>query len=52
VQESTILLFPPPTYIAQPGAILVHNYWSVYDSPSDLPFVCYKQHNIGNNNIV
>jgi len=27
-------------------------YWTVYDSPSDLPFVCNTPYNIGNNNIV
>ena len=36
VHESTILSFPPPTCIAHPGAILLHDYWTVYDSPSDL----------------
>jgi len=50
--ESTILSFPPPTCIAHPGAILLHDYWTVYDSPSDLPCVCYTPYNIGNNNIV
>jgi len=37
VHESTIVSFPPPTCIAHPGAILSHEYWTVYDSPSDLP---------------
>jgi len=50
--ESTILLFPPHTRIAHPGAILLHDYWTVYDSPSDLPFACYTPYNIDNNNIV
>ena len=49
VQESTILSFPAPTCIAHPGAILLHDYWAVYDSPSDLPFVCCTPYNIGNN---
>jgi len=43
---------PPPTCIAHPGAILLHDYWAVYDSPSDLPFVRYTPYNISNNNIV
>jgi len=51
VHESTILSFPPPTCIAHPGAILLHGYWTVYDSPSDLPFLCYTPYNIGNKNI-
>jgi len=50
--ESIILSSPPPTCIAHPGAIVLHEYWTVYDSPSDLPFVCYTQYKIGNNNIV
>jgi len=33
VHESIILSFPPPICIARPGAILLHNYWAVYDSP-------------------
>jgi len=52
VHESTILSPPPPTCTTYPGAILLHDYWTVYDSPSDLPFVCYTPNNIGNNNIV
>jgi len=55
LHESTIFSFPPPTCttcIAHPGAILLHDEWKVYDSPSDLPFVCYTPYNIGNNNIV
>jgi len=52
VHESTILSFAPPTCIAHPGAILLHDYWTVYDSPSDLAFVWYTPYNIGNNNIV
>jgi len=52
VHESTILSPPPPTCIAHPGAILLHDYWAVYDFPSGLPFVCYTPNNIGNNNIV
>jgi len=41
VHESIIISFPPPTCIAHPGAILLHDYWTVYDSDSDLPCVCY-----------
>ena len=52
MHESTILSFPSPTCIAHPSAILLHDYPAVYDSPSDLPFVCYTPYNIGNNNIV
>ena len=33
VHESTILSFPAPTCIAHPGAILLHDYWAVYDPP-------------------
>jgi len=29
VHESTILSFPPPTCIAHPGAILLHDNWTV-----------------------
>jgi len=29
VHESTILSFPPPTCIAHPGAILLHDDWTV-----------------------
>ena len=46
VHESTILSFLPPTYIADPGAILLHDYRAVYDSPSKLPFVCYTPYNV------
>ena len=52
VHESTIPPCPPPTCIVYPGAILLHDHWTVYDSPSDLPCVCYIPYNIGNNNIV
>ena len=52
VHESTIRSFLPPTCIAYLGAILLHDYWTVYDSPADLPFVCYTLYNIGNGNIV
>jgi len=52
VHESTIVPFPSSTCIAHPGAILLHDYWPVYDSPSDLPCVCYTLYNIGQNNIV
>jgi len=52
VHESTVRVFPPPTCIAHPGAILVHDYWTVYDPSSDLPCVCYTPYTIGNGNIV
>jgi len=52
VHESTFLAFPPPACIAHPGAILLHDDWTVYGSPSDLPCVCHTLNNIGNNNIV
>jgi len=52
VHESTILSFPPSTRIAHPGAIFLRDYWTVYDSPSDLPCVCYTPYNIGYTNIV
>jgi len=29
VHKSTVLSFPPPTCIAQPGVILLHDYWTV-----------------------
>ena len=50
--ESTTRSPPPPTCFAHPGALLLHDYWTVYDSPSDLPLVCYTPYTIGNNNIV
>jgi len=37
VYESTILLFLAPACIAHPGSILLHDYWAVYDLPSDIP---------------
>jgi len=52
LHKSTILSFPPPTCIAHPAAVLLHDDWTVYDSLSDLPFVCYTPYNIGHNNIV
>ena len=52
VHESTILSFAPPTCIAHPGAILLHDYWTVYNFPSDPPFICYTLYTIGYNNIV
>ena len=45
------LLFPPPICIAHPGAIVLQDYWALYDSPSDFPCVCYTPYNIGNHNI-
>jgi len=35
--ESTIVSFPAMTCIAHPGAILLRDYWAVYDPPSDPP---------------
>jgi len=52
MHEPTTPSLPPPACIAHLGAILLHDYWTVYDSPSDLPFVCYTLYNIGNTNIV
>jgi len=51
MHESTIRSFPPPTCIARPDAIVLHDYWAVYDSPSELSSsVCYAPYNIGHNN--
>jgi len=44
------LQFPRPP--VHPDAILLHDCWTVYDSPSDLPFLCYTPYTIGNNNIL
>ena len=53
VHESTIFSPPAATSIPHTDAILLHDYWTVYDPPpSDLPFVCHTPYNIGNNNIV
>jgi len=52
VHESIILSFPSPTCIGHTVAIQMHNYWAVYEPPSDLPFVCHIPCNIGKNNIV
>jgi len=52
VHKSTILSLYPLTCIAQPGAILLHDYWTVYNSPFELPFVCYTSYKIGDNNIL
>jgi len=52
VHESPILSFPPPTCIAYPGTIPLHAHWTVYNSPSHLPCVCYTPYNVDNNNIV
>jgi len=52
VQEATIRSFPPPTCISRhPGAILLHDYWTVYNPPRapDLSCVCVTPYNIGNN---
>jgi len=42
----------PPAWIAHPGAIRLHAYWTVCDSLSDLRFVCYTPYNIDFYNIV
>jgi len=52
VHESPILSFPPPTCIAYPGTTPLHAHWTVYNSPSHLPCVCYTLYNIDSNNIV
>jgi len=52
VHKPIIISFTPPTCNSHPGAVLLHGYWTVYDSPSDLLFVSYTLYNIGNNNIV
>jgi len=52
VQESTILLFPPPICMAHPSVILLHDFNTIYDSLSDLPCVCYTPYKIRNNNIL
>jgi len=39
-------------HLPHPGTIRMHNYWTVYDSPCDLPFVCYTPYNISNSNII
>jgi len=48
LQESTILYSfrPPSTCIVHPGAILLHDWWTVYNSPSDLLIVRYIHHTI------
>ena len=48
MHESTIFACPTPTCVAHPGAILLHDDWTVYDSLSDLPVVCYTPYKIGN----
>jgi len=40
VHESTIRSLPRPPAFAHPSAILLHDYWAIYDFPSDLAFVC------------
>jgi len=52
VHESTIVCPPPPTCIAHPGAIPLHDYCAVYGPPSDLLFVSHTPYNIANNNIL
>jgi len=46
VHESAILSFPPPTCVVHPGAILLHDYWTVFHSPSDLPCAYYTPYTI------
>ena len=41
VHESTLIVSLPPTCMAYASAILFHDYNTVEDSVSDLPFVCY-----------
>jgi len=52
VHESTILSPPRPTCIAHPGAILLHDYCTVYGSLPEHWFVRYTPPNIGNYNLV
>jgi len=52
VHESIIHLVPPPTCISHTVATLMHDYWAVYEPPSDLPFVCHTSYNIGHYNTV
>jgi len=49
VHESTILSCPPPTCIAHPGAMLLHDYWAVYDPPSDISFVYHTPYHMCHN---
>ena len=46
MHESTICSSPPPTCIAHPGAIQLHNYWAVFDSPSELSRFYAMRHTI------
>ena len=43
---------PSPPSLPTLLQIHVHEYWTVYDSPSDFMFVCYTPYYIGNNKIV
>ena len=52
VHESTILA-PPPGPLALPTLVqYLCTIGGVYDSPSELPCVCYTPYNTGNNNIM
>jgi len=52
VHESIVLAFFWLSCIAHTVALLLHDYWAIYDPPLDLPFVCHAPYQIGNNNIV
>jgi len=46
-------VYPPlPTCKAYPIAILLHDHCAIYAPPTDPPFVCREQYNIGDGNIV
>ena len=46
------IYIPPPTCLAHPSAILLHDYDTLFDSLFDLPFVCDTPYAIDNNNIL
>jgi len=52
LHATTILSFAAQTYIAQPDALLLCDYWAVYNPPSGPPCVCNTPYHIGDNNIV
>jgi len=52
VHESNLLSFLPPTCIAHPVAIPLHDYRAVYDPPLDPPSICHAPYKIGNYNVV
>ena len=41
VHVSIVLSFFCPACIAHTVAILLHDYWAIYDPPLDFPFVCH-----------